>query len=482
MLAADRLTVIANTGDDFEHLGLYVAPDLDTVMYNLAGLANPITGWGRDGETLELSRRARSSSAARPGFASAIATSRCTSSGRGASPAARRLSEVTAALCGRLGILPLIAPMSDQPVRTMVATARGELAFQHYFVRDRCEPAVAGISLRRRRAARGPARRSRPRSPIPALGSIVVCPSNPFVSVDPILAVPGVEDAVRAAAAPVIAVSPIVAGAALKGPAAKMMRELRVPVTAVEVARHYARRGLLDGFVLDRQDEALRGEVEALGVAVLVTDTVMMSLEDRERLAREVLDWRVRSPATRRAQVPGAHDRDRGAGVRVDLIEEPLSRRRDALGRLERTHVREVVVGLDAGARELLRDAFGPRRRRRRRRLAAGDHDRAGDPVQMVPDRVRAHLVHARLVLGIHLDADGAAVEAMEAVLEIGEQRLAGPAGERRLRGEVLDRVGERGEVAAALARALDPHRAFTRRWARGLGRRHDRLEPVDRA
>ena len=123
----------------------------------------------------------------------------------------------------------------------------------------------------------------------------MVCPSNPFVSVDPILAVPGVEDAVRSCVAPVIAVSPIVAGAALKGPAAKMMRELRVPVTALEVARHYARRGLLDGFVLDRQDQALRGEVEALGVAVLVTDTVMVSIEDRERLARQVLEWAKRS-------------------------------------------------------------------------------------------------------------------------------------------------------------------------------------------
>ena len=158
--------------------------------------------------------------------------------------------------------------MSDQPVRTMVATPRGELAFQHYFVRDRCEPQVTGFRFAGIECAR-PSDALAAALADPELASIVVCPSNPFVSVDPILAVPGVEDAVRSCAAPVVAVSPIVAGAALKGPAAKMMRELRMPVTAIEVARHYARRGLLDGFVLDRQDQSLRGEVEALGVAVL---------------------------------------------------------------------------------------------------------------------------------------------------------------------------------------------------------------------
>jgi LPPG:FO 2-phospho-L-lactate transferase len=289
VLAADRLTVIANTGDDFEHLGLYVAPDLDTVMYNLAGLANPVSGWGREGESwsfLGALEELGGETWFRLGDRDlAVHVERTRRLARG-----ETLSEVTAALCGRLGVLPLIAPMSDQPVRTMIATPGGELAFQHYFVRDRCEPPVEGFRF-------AGVERARPSEALaaaladPELTSIVVCPSNPFVSVDPILAVPGVEDAMRLCAAPVIAVSPIVAGAALKGPAAKMMRELRVPVTAIEVARHYARRDLLDGFVLDAQDQALRGEVEALGLAVLVTDTVMVSLEDRERLAREVLEW-----------------------------------------------------------------------------------------------------------------------------------------------------------------------------------------------
>jgi LPPG:FO 2-phospho-L-lactate transferase len=289
VLAADRLTVIANTGDDFEHLGLYVAPDLDTVMYNLAGLANPDTGWGREGESwsfLGALEALGGETWFRLGdrdLAVHVERTRRLAAGE-------TLSEVTAALCGRLGVLPLIAPMSDQPVRTMVATPQGELPFQHYFVRERCEPEVVGFRFAGVESAR-PSEALAATLADPELASIVVCPSNPFVSVDPILAVPGVENAVRLCAAPVIAVSPIVAGAALKGPAAKMMRELRVPVTAIEVARHYARRGLLDGFVLDAQDQALRGEVEALGIAVLVTDTVMVSLEDRERLAREVLEW-----------------------------------------------------------------------------------------------------------------------------------------------------------------------------------------------
>jgi LPPG:FO 2-phospho-L-lactate transferase len=198
------------------------------------------------------------------------------------------LSEVTAALCARLGVVPRVAPMCDQPVRTMVATPQGELAFQHYFVRDRCEPAVTGFRFAGIESAR-PSPTLAGALADPTLEAIVVCPSNPFVSIDPILAIAGVEQALREAAVPIVAVSPIIAGAALKGPAAKMMRELRVPVTAVEVARHYARRNLLDGFLLDRGDEALRAEVEALGVAVHVTDTVMVSLEDRERVAGEVL-------------------------------------------------------------------------------------------------------------------------------------------------------------------------------------------------
>jgi LPPG:FO 2-phospho-L-lactate transferase len=287
VVVGDRLTVIANTGDDFEHLGFYVAPDLDTVMYNLAGLANPTTGWGRENETwsfLETLAGLGGETWFRLGDRDlAVHVERTRRLARG-----ETLSQVTAALCERLGIVPRVAPMTDDPVRTMIGTPGGELAFQHYFVRDRCEPRVSGFRF----AGIDTARPSPAFAGVladPGLEAIVICPSNPFVSIDPILALPGVEAALRDAAAPVIAVSPIIVGAALKGPAAKMMRELRIPVTAVEVARHYTRRDLLDGFVLDRQDEAIAAEVEALGIAVLVSDTVMVSLDDRERLAREVL-------------------------------------------------------------------------------------------------------------------------------------------------------------------------------------------------
>ena len=288
VVPSDRLVIVANTGDDFEHLGLHVAPDLDTVMYNLAGLSNEMTGWGREGETwsfLGALEEIGGETWFRLGDRDlAVHVERTRRLARG-----ETLSDVTAALCERLGILPRVVPMSDQPVRTLIATARGELAFQHYFVRERCEPEVKGFRFAGIEQAR-PSPAFAEVLADPELEAIVICPSNPFVSVDPVLAVPGVEAAVREAAAPVIAVSPIIAGSALKGPAAKMMRELRVPATAVEVARHYTRRGLLDGFVLDQQDEALRGEIEALGIAVAVTDTVMVSLDDRERVAQVVLD------------------------------------------------------------------------------------------------------------------------------------------------------------------------------------------------
>jgi LPPG:FO 2-phospho-L-lactate transferase len=178
--------------------------------------------------------------------------------------------------------------MSDAAVRTKIRTAQGELAFQHYFVRDRCTPVVSGFRFEGvARAEPSPVLRGALDDT--TLRAVVVCPSNPFVSVDPILALPGVEDSLGALRAPVVAVSPIVGGAALKGPAAKMMGELGLPVTTVEVARHYSSRGVVDGFVVDEEDASSAAAVEALGIAVRVLPTVMSTLDDRERLAREVL-------------------------------------------------------------------------------------------------------------------------------------------------------------------------------------------------
>jgi LPPG:FO 2-phospho-L-lactate transferase len=194
------------------------------------------------------------------------------------------LSEATARLGAALGVRHAIVPMSDAPVRTLVDTDRGTFAFQEYFVRERCEPPVRGVRFDNAAAARpAPALRDwLAGSPQPV---VVICPSNPWLSVDPVLAVPGLRE--RLAALPVVAVSPIVGGRALKGPAAKMMAELGLPVSALEVARHY--RGLADAFVIDREDEAQGDTIRALGMRVLVTDTVMSDAASKRRLAADVL-------------------------------------------------------------------------------------------------------------------------------------------------------------------------------------------------
>lgn len=285
LLPPADLTIVANVGDDFEHLGLYVAPDLDTLMYTLAGLSNPETGWGQAGESwnfLAALGELGGETWFRLGdrdLATHVERTRRLRSGE-------TLSRATAALCAGLGVASRILPASDQKVRTLVQTAQGPLAFQHYFVRERCAPAVTGFVFEGAAAAR-PAPGVLAALSDPALGAVVICPSNPFISIDPILAVPGLAAALREAPAPVIAVSPIVGGDALKGPTAKMMRELGLPSSAAAVARHYG--DLLDGFVLDTADAALAPEIEAAGLPVLVTDTVMRTLEDRIALARAVM-------------------------------------------------------------------------------------------------------------------------------------------------------------------------------------------------
>jgi len=180
--------------------------------------------------------------------------------------------------------------MTDDRVRTVVHTDEGSLDFQHYFVRDQCRPRVSGFDFDGVDSA-VPTEAFLEAIRSPRLAAIVVCPSNPFVSVDPVLALSGVADSLREARAPLVAVSPIVGGVALKGPAAKMMAELDVPATALAVAAHYKERDLLDGFVIDRVDAALAPEIEELGVSVLVTGTVMKTLDDRVRLARETLSF-----------------------------------------------------------------------------------------------------------------------------------------------------------------------------------------------
>jgi LPPG:FO 2-phospho-L-lactate transferase len=292
-----HLTVIANTGDDFEHLGLAISPDLDTLLYTLAGLANPETGWGRRDEGwrfMEALAALGGETWFRLGdrdLATHVERTRRLKAGES-------LSDVMESLAGRLGVKVRLLPMSDRPVRTEVETATGPLPFQVYFVRERAAPKVTGF-----RFVGGETAQANPLALAaladPTLGAVLIGPSNPFISIDPILAVPRLRQAIRAAGVPVIAVSPIVAGAALKGPTAKMMAELGLEVSALAVARHY--RGLLDGFVLDEVDAALATTVAAEGMAVHVTRTVMQSLDDRVRLAQEMLDFARRLAPARAA-------------------------------------------------------------------------------------------------------------------------------------------------------------------------------------
>jgi|SRR5436190_5083204 LPPG:FO 2-phospho-L-lactate transferase len=284
LLPTDALTVAVNTADDFEHLGLSICPDLDTVMYTLAGVANAEAGWGRRDESWAV-MEALGPLGAETWFrlgdkdlATHIERTRRLRAGES-------LSSVMRDLAAKLGVECAMVPMSDDPVRTMVTTDRGELAFQDWFVRLRCEPVVKSVRF----AGAGKARPHPALVDTAGLRGVVVCPSNPFVSVAPILAVPGVRPALARAKAPKVAVTPIVGGQAIKGPAAKMLAELGHDVSALGVARYY--KEWADGFVLDVQDASFAPDIEGLGLKVRITDTMMRNDADKRRLAAHVLDF-----------------------------------------------------------------------------------------------------------------------------------------------------------------------------------------------
>ena len=285
VLPPDRLTIAVNTGDDFEHFGLTICPDIDSVVYALSGLNDTQRGWGvadeswRTMEMLDRLGEAQWFNLGDRDMAMHIARSSRLRAGK-------TLSEVTARLAAALGVDQTIVPMSDMPVRTQIETEAGWLEFQHYFVRERCKPAARAI-----RFAGTPGATPSP-GLAQALGradlaAIVLCPSNPFLSVDPILAADGVRQLLQERKVPLIAVSPLVGGTALKGPLAKLLGELGQSCTNLAIARHYA--GLLDHLVIDRCDEADVQNLRASGISVTVTKTVMHDASDRERLAREVL-------------------------------------------------------------------------------------------------------------------------------------------------------------------------------------------------
>jgi LPPG:FO 2-phospho-L-lactate transferase len=285
-LGPGQLTIIANTGDDFRHLGLAISPDLDTLLYTLAGLANPETGWGRAGETwscMAALEQLGGETWFRLGdgdLALHVERTRLLAAGMS-------LTEVTRHFCRQLGVGHTLLPMTDDTVETVIETDEGDLAFQDYFVRRQAKPRVRGV--RYEGADRVP-----PSAAMatlltdPGLAGIFIAPSNPWLSIDPILAIPFLGAALRSSRAPVIAVSPLVGGRALKGPTAKIMEELGLAVTSHSIASHY--RELLDAFVLDTVDAADAPAIADLGLTPAVTPTVMASLEDRVALARFCLE------------------------------------------------------------------------------------------------------------------------------------------------------------------------------------------------
>ena len=274
------LTVIVNTGDDFEHWGLHICPDLDTVLYNLAHLHNPEMGWGRRDETWtvlgEIERYGGEEWFRIGDRDLALHLRRSEWLRRGLS-----LTEVTDRLRRILGVPTTILPMCNEPVRTLVHTEEGDLPFQHYFVRRRCEPLLVDLSfVGANHATLSP----EVAEALDSADLIVFCPSNPYVSIDPILSVPGLRDFLRHTSVPKVAVSPIVGGQALKGPAAKMMRELGEMTSPLTVVDHLG--DVLDGFVIDRTDADL---ADAVILPTLVTDTIMADLASKKHLAQEVL-------------------------------------------------------------------------------------------------------------------------------------------------------------------------------------------------
>ncbi len=276
ILAPEDLTVIVNTGDDFEHLGMYISPDLDTVCYTLAGLANPATGWGRANETWNTFTNIEKLGGPawfRLGDQDIATHLERTSRMK----AGQSLSQITKDFCAAWGIKHTVLPMTDSPVRTMVNTDEGELAFQEYFVHRHCEPRVKGFRFDGVDIAEPV---DGAREAVNEAEAIIICPSNPWVSVDPILRI------IKKINKPVVAVSPIIGGQAVKGPAAKMYAEFGIEPSALAVAKHYG--NLLSGFVLDTVDENLAGSIET---RKLVTNTIMNNHEDRARLAMDVLHF-----------------------------------------------------------------------------------------------------------------------------------------------------------------------------------------------
>jgi LPPG:FO 2-phospho-L-lactate transferase len=284
-VASRSLTIVVNVGDDFEHLGLFICPDIDSILYGLSGRDDPVRGWGRRDETWnclaslhEIDPRATWFKLGDRDLAVHIARTRRIRDGE-------RLSDITQDFARAFGIEARVVPVTDDQLRTVVLSDEREIPFQQYFVAEQCKPNVRGFRFEG-------AHRARLTTQImnvleQEIGAVVLCPSNPFVSVDPVLSVPGFKRLLQQSRAPIIAVSPIVGGAALKGPAAKMLQEMGLECSAYGVAKYY--RGLIDGVVIDESDERLASSIRELGIDVAVEATIMKTDDDKANLARKTL-------------------------------------------------------------------------------------------------------------------------------------------------------------------------------------------------
>ncbi|MDA9459568.1 2-phospho-L-lactate transferase [Bradyrhizobium sp. CCBAU 21359] len=278
----ERLTVVVNVADDFEHLGLHISPDLDTVLYTLAGLSDPGRGWGRSDETWNFMQALKQIGGETwfllgdGDMAMHVERTRRRSSGES-------LTAITSDIARRLGVRPAVLPVTNDKLSTMVDSSEGELEFQRYFVGRRCEPVVKQIRFNGAQNAR---LSEEVLASLDAedLRLIILCPSNPYLSIDPILAVPGMAEKLRATSVPVVAISPIIGGQAIKGPTRKIMDELGLEPSNAEIARHYG--GLLDGLVIDAADAA--GSAD-LGVDVHPAPTLMTDLQSKITLAKHAL-------------------------------------------------------------------------------------------------------------------------------------------------------------------------------------------------
>lgn len=283
LLPARKLTLIVNTGDDLKWWGLHVSPDLDSILYVLAGRLSKERGWGVDGDTFECVEAMRQMGAPawfRVGdrdLATHLTRTRLLASGR-------TLSEATAEIASALGVQSRILPMSDARVETRVTTPDGELSFQEYFVRERYRPEVRGVRLVGAEQA----------SPAPGVleaiksaEAVVLAPSNPITSIGPILAVPGIREALQKTEAPVAALSPIVGGAAVSGPAGALMAAQGLPVSIAGVAQAYA--DFLDLLIVDERDAKAAEELRLSGLQVHCAQTIMKTADDKAALAATVL-------------------------------------------------------------------------------------------------------------------------------------------------------------------------------------------------